>query len=200
MSFDRGLFLSVFSLIFFAELPDKTLFATFLLASRSNPWATFIGVAGAFLIQSIVAVLFGSLFKLLPESIVQGAAALLFFIFAWQSWRQKPEADSKDLDDKLPHQAGRALFFKEIASSFTVIFIAEWGDLTQLATATIAARSESKLTVFLAATSALWTVTALAIWVGSRAKGWIRPELLQKIAAIAFFIVGCVMTYRLLSR
>jgi len=43
---------------------------------------------------------------------------------------------------------------------------------------------------------ALWTVTALAILVGNRAKKVIHPVLLQKIAAGAFALVGVVLLLR----
>jgi putative Ca2+/H+ antiporter (TMEM165/GDT1 family) len=52
---DWKLLLSTFVLIFVAELPDKTAFATLLLATRKQPLAIFIGVAMAFVIQSVVA-------------------------------------------------------------------------------------------------------------------------------------------------
>ncbi len=76
------LFRSVFFLIFIAELPGKTAFATLLLASRSRPTPVFIGVALAFTVQTIVAVLFGSLIALLPPNWVHLAAGLMFFWFA----------------------------------------------------------------------------------------------------------------------
>ncbi|MDE2489762.1 MAG: TMEM165/GDT1 family protein, partial [Elusimicrobia bacterium] len=78
-------------------------------------------------------------------------------------------------------------------ASFLVIFIAEWGDLTQLATATLAARHRAPLTIFLSATLALWTVTAIAIAVGRRVKRHIDPRILQKAAAVAFLLAGIVI-------
>jgi Ca2+/H+ antiporter, TMEM165/GDT1 family len=74
-----------------------------------------------------------------------------------------------------------------------VIFLAEWGDFTQLATAALEAKYRSPLTILLAAVLALWCVTALAIMLGHRLKQLIRPALLQKIAALAFALVGIVL-------
>jgi putative Ca2+/H+ antiporter (TMEM165/GDT1 family) len=184
---DPRLFVSTFSLIFIAELPDKTAFATLLMATRKNPFAIFIGVAAAFVIQSFVAVSFGSLLSLLPHSIVRIAAGLMFFVFAWMMWRRKDEKEEDVADD------GKNAFLKTIWSSFIVIFVAEWGDLTQLATATLSAQYRNPLTLFTSATLALWTVTAIAVLVGNRAKHMIKPGPLNKIASVAFVLVGLYM-------
>src|ERR1700677_1992667 len=97
-TFDLTLFISTFALIFVAELPDKTAIAALVLATRNNPWAVFIGSALAFVIQSMVAVLFGSLFGLLPPHLIHIASGLLFLVFAVMMWlrRQEDEADSKN--------------------------------------------------------------------------------------------------------
>lgn len=68
LQIDWKLFLSTLALIFVAELPDKTAFATLLLATRKHPLAIFIGVAMAFVIQSVIAVSFGSAFGLTTEA------------------------------------------------------------------------------------------------------------------------------------
>ena len=185
---DWKLFLSTFVLIFVAELPDKTAFATLLLATRKHPLAVFIGVATAFVIQSVVAVSFGSALGLLPKQWVSVGAAVLFMLFALLMWRRKDHEE-----ENLHLELQRSNFLRTIWSSFVVIFIAEWGDLTQLASATVAAEHKKPVTVFLAATLALWAVTALAILVGNRAKKIIHAVLLQKIAAGAFALVGLVL-------
>src|SRR5262245_35505197 len=93
---DPTLLLSTFGVIFVAELPDKTAFATLLLATRQHPLAVFLGVAGAFVVQSLVAVAFGSVLAFLPEVAVKIGAAGLFFVFAISMWvhteREEKEA------------------------------------------------------------------------------------------------------------
>src|SRR5476651_1526283 len=93
--FDPRLFASTALAIGIAELPDKTALATVLLATRGNPWAVFIGVAGAFVIQSVVAVLCGGLIGLAPRQYVRIASGILFLIFAVLMWRRKDEKDEK---------------------------------------------------------------------------------------------------------
>jgi len=63
-----GLAFTVFTVIFLLELPDKTALAALLLATRHRPLPVFLGAAAAFVIQSMVAVLAGSLLGLLPRA------------------------------------------------------------------------------------------------------------------------------------
>ncbi len=182
--FDGALFFSTFTLIFLAELPDKTAVAIVILASRNHPFAVFTGVSIAFVIQNMVAVLFGSLFSFLPPHLVHMGSGVLFLVFAFLMWfkREKKERES--------HPQAKGNFWKIGWTSFVVIFIAEWGDLTQLASATLVAKTHQPLTIFTASTLALWSTTALAIGIGHHAKKIINPGLLQKVAAVAFGIVG----------
>ena len=78
-----------------------------------------------------------------------------------------------------------------------MIFAAEWGDLTQLATAAFQAKYHQALTIFLASTSALWAVTALAVVMGNQLGKWIDPVRFQKFAAVSFALVGIVFLVKL---
>lgn len=180
------LFLSVFTLIFVAELPDKTALALFLLSSRGRPLAIFLGAAAAFLLQVTVAVLFGRALAFLPGGVVHLVGALLFLYFAWQTWQSRHERAEANLADS--HQKS----FRSLAwRAFSVIFIAEWGDLTQISTASLAANSPQHLgTIFCAATLALWSVSAVVTFVGNHSKALIKPELLHAIGAILFAGIG----------
>ena len=184
-TFDPALFASVFVLIFLAELPDKTAFATVLLATRRRPLAVFLGAAGAFAVQSLVAVAFGGVLSLLPARAVRVGAGLMFLGFAWAMWTRKEEGaeEAGEADDG-------AGFARAATASFAVIFVAEWGDLTQLATAALAAKHGRPLTVFLAATAALWGVAALAVAAGHQFSSRFEPRRLEKAAAVVFALVG----------
>jgi len=187
---ELNLFLSTFALIFVAELPDKTAFAALFLATCHHPFAVFLGAAAAFVIQSFVAVAFGSVLSLLPPLFVHLAAGILFLVFAVMMWRrEEPCADELECESK--GKAGR--FSKSVASAFMTIFIAEWGDLTQLATATLAAKYHAPVTIFISSTLALWLVTAIGVVVGCQMKNSIQPKLLQRTAASAFAVVGMVL-------
>jgi putative Ca2+/H+ antiporter (TMEM165/GDT1 family) len=186
-----NLFLSTFALIFVAELPDKTFFATLLLATRKHPFAIFTRVAAAFVVQSLVAVTFGSALSfLLSSGVIRFGSGVLFLVVAFMMWVRKEE-HLEAIDPKGKRK--RATFLNTVYTSFATIFIAEWGDLTQLSTAALAAKYNSTITIFTAATLALWMVTALAILIGHRAKTHFHPQQLQRVASIVFAVIGLVL-------
>jgi putative Ca2+/H+ antiporter (TMEM165/GDT1 family) len=193
---DTRLFLSTFTLVCVAEIPDKTAIATVLLATKENPPAVFLGAAIAFAIQSAVAVTFGSYLNFVPDFYLKLASGLLFFGFAISMWKRKEEPEVDNTKDKLSPRTHQNKFYKSALKSFTVIFIAEWGDLTQLATATLTAKYKLPWTLFLSSTLALWTVTATAVLIGSKTKNMIHPEKLQKSAAVLFAIFGFYFFYQ----
>ena len=81
-------------------------------------------------------------------------------------------------------------FWSSLWTTFAVVFVAEWGDLTQIGTAGLQAKYREWLIVFGAAAAALWCVAALAVFVGNRAGKLLDPKLTQKIAAAIFLAVG----------
>jgi Ca2+/H+ antiporter, TMEM165/GDT1 family len=176
-----GLGFTVFAVIFLLELPDKTALATLLLATRHRPLPIFLGSATAFVIQSVVAVAAGSLLSLLPREPIRIGAGLLFLLMAAIIVRQnlKKEEAKEQSDIEREEQRHRRPF----ATAFLLVFVAEWGDLTQLATAALQARYRDALTVFASATIALWAVAAIAVVLGNRLGAWIPQRPLQFAAA-----------------
>jgi len=185
-----SLALSIFGFIFIAELPDKTALASLVLATRYKPLAVFAGAAVAFVIQSLIAVLVGGLFSLLPESIVHRVAGVLFLVFAFFMWRRKDEDAEEKVEGTAPKEEN---FFRGAWSAFIVVFLAEWGDLTQLATATLQAKYRDPVSVFVGATLALWAVAAIAIVIGNRAGNLLNPKLIKGIAATIFALLGLAL-------
>ena len=185
MSFEPVLFVSTFGLVFLSELPDKTAFATMVMATRRRPAAVFAGVTAAFVVQSLVAVLFGRALGLFPARWVRYGAGFLFLFFAWKMWTQAEAEETAGVPVD-----GTADFGNAVRSSFLVIFLAEWGDLSQLTTAALVAKNGRPVTIFLAAAAALTSVTAIAVAVGHSVKGRFHPEMISKAAAVLFGIVG----------
>jgi len=188
---DWKLFASTYFLIFLAEIPDKTALAIVLLANRPHPLAVFWGVGLAFTVQCLIAVSFGSILGLLPHFVIHGGAALMFFVFAGLIWVHRNEAESSDLI----FEKQRGSFRKTLQMSFFVIFIAEWGDLTQLATAALQAQFRRPLIIFASSALALWSTTGILVFLGYHSKKLINPVKLRKLGALAFAIVGFWMSY-----
>jgi putative Ca2+/H+ antiporter (TMEM165/GDT1 family) len=184
------LFLSVFGVIFLAERPDKTALATLVLATRYRPLSVFLGAGLALTVQSLVAVAAGGLISLLPPRPVHVGAGVLFLVFAVLVWRCRHDDEDEQGASQGPAEP---TFARATASVFGVVFIAEWGDLTQLGTAALAARYAQPLVVFCGATLALWSVTAIAVVAGNRAGKLLDPERTKKIAAVIFAVLGALL-------
>lgn len=189
--------LTVFGVIFLLELPDKTALATLLLATRHRPRPVLAGAAAAFLIQSLVAVIAGSLFALLPRTPVRVAAGLLFLVMAVVLVRENLKKVEAEEEREIEREEGRS--HRPFLTAFTVVFVAEWGDLTQLATAALQARYREPVIVFIAATLALWTVSGIAVTLGNRLGAWIPERPLQFAAAGVMVIIGIALISGLLG-
>ncbi len=187
-----ALFLSVFGVIFVAELPDKTALAALVLATRHRPGPVLLGAGAALTIQSFVAVVSGHLVSLLPQRPVHVFAGGLFLVSAVLMWRRndEPKPNGKE-------RVGEEGFWSSTWLAFVVVFVAEWGDLTQLATVALAARYDAPYLVFVGATTALWVVAALATLIGHRAGKLLDPRLTKRIAAALFAVVGVALLTRL---
>jgi putative Ca2+/H+ antiporter (TMEM165/GDT1 family) len=195
MLLDPVVFVTVFPVIFLAELPDKTALAALVLATRHRPLPVFLGAALALTVQSLVAVAAGGLLSLLPARPVHVGAGALFLVSAVLMLRQRE-------DDGAEASRGEAKtgksFLRALGATFGVVFVAEWGDLTQLGTAALAARYRDPLTVFCAATLGLWAVTGIAVLVGSRARAFLRPTVTSKVAAALFTLLGVALVVGIL--
>lgn len=191
-----SLVLSTFAVIFLAELPDKTAVAALVLGMRHRAVDVIAGAWLAFLAQTVVAVTAGGLLTLLPERGVHIAAGVGFLAFAGFAWRRDrgAEAEGEVAALEAQEQRHRAPWL----TSFLVVFAAEWGDLTQLATAALVARTGQPLLVGLGALLALWTVTVLAALTGSIAGRYVSARLMGRASAVVFAVVGIVIVVQAL--
>ncbi|HEX2073350.1 MAG TPA: TMEM165/GDT1 family protein [Geodermatophilus sp.] len=191
---------TAFILVLPVELPDKTLFASLVLATRLPHWPVFVGVGAAFGLQVAIAVTAGSLLSLLPQALVSGVVAVLFLVGAVLLWRSA-SSGPEDAEDVVNGREGTS-FFRAAAISFGVLFAAEWGDLSQLATAGLAARYDSPVSVFLGAWAALLVVSGLAVFLGKRLADRLPVALIRRVAAglfLVFSVLAAVETVRLLT-
>jgi Ca2+/H+ antiporter, TMEM165/GDT1 family len=190
---------TAFILVLPVELPDKTLFASLVLATRFPPLPVFVGVGTAFGLQVAIAVTAGSLLSLLPEALVSGIVAVLFLVGAVILWRS---ASSGVEDEDFGETKQGTSFFRVAAISFGVLFAAEWGDLSQLATAGLAARYDEPLSVFIGAWAALLVVSALAVFLGKKLADRLPIALIRRVAAglfVVFAVFAIVETVRALT-
>jgi Ca2+/H+ antiporter, TMEM165/GDT1 family len=242
---------TVFPVIFISELPDKTMFASLVLATRGRAFAVWCGAAAAFAVHVCIAVTIGAaLFTWLPQRVVQAVAAALFLGGAALAFRGSVATPSggkmtdgtsgagqSDPDGPggaesvavglaaepatapAPAEAAPARASGDAANSagpagdarittnpaapaalqdsagrvflttFVVVFLAEWGDLTQILTASLAARFHAPLAVGLGAGLALWSVTALAV-VASRLLRRLPVALVRRLTGIVLLVLA----------
>ena len=188
MSLAPDLVLSSFGIVFVAELPDKTALASLVLATHLPPRQVVVGAWLAFLVQTVVAVVAGSVLQFLPIQPVRVAAGLGFLLFAVIALRRNVEQELAEEQQDV--QTGRGRRSPPWVASFLVVFAAEWGDLTQLATAGLVAHTGRPLEVGLGALAARWAVTVLAATTGAQLARFVSPVVLNRISAGLFAAIG----------
>lgn len=180
---------AVFPIIFLGELPDKTMFASLVMATRGRPLSVWVGAAGAFAAHVLIATTIGvALFHFLPHRVLDGIVGLMFLAGAGLAIREAHKARDEEALIEHEVETGRRV----VITSFIVIFLAEWGDLTQFLTANLAAHYHSPLSVGVGAVSALWAVAALAI-VGGQSVLRIVNIKTVRLATAAILIVLAVL-------
>ncbi len=160
---DPGIVLTVFALVFVAELPDKTMIATLIMGSRYRPVLVWMGATLAFCIHAAIAVAVGQLLQLLPHRWIEVVTTLLFAAGA-AYLLFVPEKEAEIEGEEEADRAG--VEFRTVGAAFAVIFIGEFGDLTQILTANLAAKYHQPVAVFIGAFGALATVSALGAFGG----------------------------------
>ncbi|ASR33737.1 hypothetical protein BAY61_00640 [Prauserella marina] len=179
-------FFATFALILAVELPDKTLVATLVLTTRYRARAVLAGVSAAFAVQTTIAVAFGSVLTLLPDRLVSVVVGLMFAAGAIMLLREGFTKGENDEHDAARSGAAPVPFRRAAMTSFAVLFAAEWGDASQLATAGLAARYSQPFAVGLGAFLGLVCVAALAVFLGRKIRGRLRPRLIQRVAGFVF--------------
>ncbi len=160
-----GVFLGIIALMFVIELPDKTFVATIIMAARSRPSSVLIGGSSALVIQMFLAVEAGRLLTLFPVN-VKNLIVALFFLGGAAYLLFVPEKKEEERGEREGERGRNGSRWKEISTAFTVIFIGEMGDLTQIQAANLSARTHQPLEVFLASSIALVAVTFVGVFGG----------------------------------
>lgn len=86
--------------------------------------------------------------------------------------------------------------WKLMLTTFATVFLAELGDKTQLATLSFAASGSSRLSVFVGSAVALVCTSAIAVVFGEALARVVSPRTLQKLAGVAFVLIGAWVLFR----
>ena len=178
-----------FGLTFLGELPDKSLFASLVLGIRYRPLYVWTGAAAAFAVHMAIAVTAGQLLSLLPSHLVDGIVAALFLAGAAYLWISRFRQQQPEGADAAREGGPPASFLRIAGTSFGVVFLAEWGDITQITAANLAARY-NPVAVFAGAVLGLWLIAALAVNLGAKSLDLIPMAWVRRITATILLALG----------
>ena len=186
---------TAFLLIFPIELPDKTFIATLVLATRYKPLPVWIGVISAFAVQTVVAVTLGGLLAQLPRTPVEIFAGLMFLAGGFILIRGAGKADAEEAETEQEFEAKTKAGihgWRVVGTSFLVLFVAEWGDLSQLLTAGLVVKYQEPVSVGVGAFLALATVSALGAALGRTLLKRIRLAAIRRVGGGLCLLLAAV--------
>jgi putative Ca2+/H+ antiporter (TMEM165/GDT1 family) len=175
-----GAFLGIFAVMFVLELPDKTMIATIVMSTKSRSSSIVTGASLAFVTQMGIAVGAGGLLTLLPVHVKDVIVAVLFLGGAAYLLLSKEET----IESQGEHEARRergSTRISEMATAYGVIFLAEFGDLTQIQAANFTIKTHDPWEVFFASSLALIGVSFLGAYGG---------QLLQRLVPLKWIRWG----------
>ena len=186
-----SLSLSTFTLISLAEIGDKSQLVCMTLATRHRHWPVILGASTAFLILNALAVIFGAgVAAWEPERLTAGIVAVLFGAFGIHALRKQDDGDSEDVAER----PGHGIFF----STLLLIFVAEFGDKTQIAVAGLAG-TMAPMPVWLGASAALILVSALGVWAGRTLLQRLPLIWLHRISGGVFLLFALLAAWQALA-
>ena len=191
-----------FGAIFLVELPDKTFIAALVLSTRYKPWAVWIGVGLAFLVQTVIAVVAGHLTTFLPDNLIKSIALAIFLIGGVVLIRSAPGAEAEEKEQEEEYSAmavDSRTGLKAVTASFLVLFAAEWGDLSQLLTISMVAKYGEPLSVFIGAWGALLAVSGLAVLAGRVLLRYVKLSLIHYIGGAVCLVLAAITAVELLG-
>ena len=181
-------YLASFTLIGLAEIGDKSQLVCMALASRHPHWPVLFGAVAAFLLLNTVAVVFGAgVAAWVPERVTAAAVALLFGAFGVHAFLAQADSPSEEV----PERPGRSVFL----ATASLIFLAEFGDKTQIAIAGLAS-SLDLLPVWAGATTALVVVSAIGVWVGRALFHRFPTRWLHRVSGAIFLMFAAIAGWR----
>jgi putative Ca2+/H+ antiporter (TMEM165/GDT1 family) len=195
--------LAAFVVIVPVELPDKTFVATLVLSTRYRPLPVWTGVTAAFGVQCALAAAAGRVLALLPQQPVRIAAALLFLTGAVLLLRGARDADRQEAEQEqeFSQKAGESRAgWRAFGASFLVLFLAEWGDLSQLLTAGLVASGRPVVPVFLGSWLGLAFVAGMGVLLGRVLLRYVSLRIVRYVGASVCLILFAVITAQVIAQ
>ena len=187
-----SLIASTFAIIFIAELPDKSMVSSVILGSKMVPIRVFMGASVAFLVQVIIAVAVGGFVSKVPKRPLDLVAGLLFLIGAWLIFRDM-KSKTAIKEDTIAKRSSREGLLSQVLLSFAITFLGEFGDITQIATANLAAKTADPISVGIGALLGLLSSTGIGIFLGGGLLAKIPVRGVQKVGILIMACLGVII-------
>ncbi|AQK91084.1 GDT1-like protein 1 chloroplastic [Zea mays] len=206
-------FASAFLLIFFSELGDRTFFIAALLAARSSGAVIFLGTFGALAVMTIISVVLGRAFHyvdgIIPFSfggtdfpVDDIAAACLLVYYGVTTLLDAASGDDEKINEEQEEAelavskfsgngAGVMSAAGTIASTFVLVFVAEWGDKSFFSTIALAAAS-SPLGVIAGSLAGHAIATLIAVLGGSLLGTFLSEKIIAYIGGSLFLAFAAI--------
>lgn len=182
---------TVYLVIALAEIGDKSQLVCMTLAARHRPLPIALGAITAFCLLNLLAVLFGAAIAAwLPAWLISAVVAVLFAAFGIQSLRHVEDEDEAMVAEK----SSQNIF----GSTFLLIFMAEFGDKTQIAIAGLSS-TVSPTAVWGGATLALATTSILGVWAGTRLLQWLPARWIHRASGMVFLVMAALASVHAIS-
>jgi len=198
-------FTAAFALIFVSELGDKTFFIAALLAMRLGRFRVLVGATSALAMMTVISVAIGRAFQKLPSGLMttlplgEWAAVGLLAFFGVRTLKESLEmpksgsspeehgelAEATEVVCKSTAQRGPLM--AALIETFTLIFIAEWGDRSMLATVALGA-AQNPIGVACGATFGHFLATLIAVVGGSLLSKRISERSVGIVGGILFLV------------
>ncbi len=190
-----GVLFATFGLVIPAELPDKTFISCVVMSSRYRPIPVWIGGAAALVLQAAIAVVAGRLLVLLPQTILHSVVAALFilgaaFLLFVPERRQEEKGVEEAGEAEEVEPTGWTSWWKPALSTFGILALAEFGDLTQILIANLTAHFRATWPVFIGASAAFILVSGLAVLSGRVILRVVPLAVVRRISGLALLGMG----------
>ena len=203
-------FSAAFSLIFVSELGDKTFFIAAILAMKLGKEVALVGASTALGVMSVISVVIGRLFRQLPSfmdtSLPLGEylAVALMVLFGCQSlWGALRAGDDqgelRDAEDSLAEETFEAAsgagtmeaWLRQFWKVFAIIFAAEWGDRSMLATIALGA-AQNPVGVAVGATVGHIVATGIAVVGGVLLSKHLSERIVAGVGGVLFLVFAAL--------
>jgi len=179
------IFFTTFMTVFIADLGDKTQFVVLTMSSRHSPYRVFGATVAAFSLVIALSVFLGSLFSelLSPSYVAMISGSIFIFTGFYTIIKKEKKVKVKE--------SGYSIF----TQTFLMIFFAELGDKTLLATIALTTLYQEPFVVYSGALAAQIINHGAVAFIGGKYLARIGEEYLKLIASVFFFFIGIIILW-----